>query len=75
MAVTTEQITRLEDRVNDLTKETSELRGVYSHLAAKENVAKVAAKIDKVAEVLTWRMIMIAFVAQALGIGVLKCLP
>ena len=75
MAVTTEQITRLEDRVNDLTKETSELRGVYSHLATKEDVAKVAAKIDKVAEVLTWRMIMIAVVAQAIGIGVLKYLP
>ena len=51
------------------------IEAALPHLATKEDVAKVAAKIDKVAEVLTWRMIMIAVVAQALGVGVLKYLP
>lgn len=41
MAVDAERMTGLETRVNDLTKETSELRGAYDHLATKEDIAEL----------------------------------
>ena len=49
---------------NDVTASTNELKGAYAHLATKEDVAKLAGT-------LTWRMVIVAGVAQAIGIGAL----
>ena len=40
MAVISERFERLEDRVNDVTGKTNELKGAYEHLATKEDIAK-----------------------------------
>lgn len=47
MATDAERLTRIETRVDDLTKETSELRGAYAHLATKEDVSKSTATVLK----------------------------
>lgn len=39
MAVTTEQLAKVDDKVNSLTKEVGELQGAYRHLATKEDVS------------------------------------
>ena len=41
MSVDAERMTGIETRVNDLTKETGELRGAYEHLATKEDIAEL----------------------------------
>ena len=48
MAATSEQFTRLEERVNDVTKEVSELKGAYDHLATEVDVEKVRTDVEKV---------------------------
>ena len=48
MAAATEQFTRLEDRVNEVTKEASELKGAYDHLATEVDVEKVRTDVEKV---------------------------
>ena len=40
MSVTTNQFDRLEDRVNDLTKETGQIQGALPSLATKNDVSK-----------------------------------
>lgn len=45
MADETERITRVENRVDTLTEQTSELRGAYEHLATKSDVDKATLKI------------------------------
>lgn len=47
MAADAERMARLETRVDDLTKETSELRGAYEHLATKEDVSKSTGTVLK----------------------------
>ena len=64
----TDRISRVEDRVNDLSEKTSELRGAYEHLATKADLNGLEMR-------LTWRIVVAAFLIQALGIGVLKYLP
>ena len=44
MSVDAERMTGFETRVNDLTKETGELRGAYDHLATKEDIAELRGK-------------------------------
>lgn len=51
------------------------LEGAYEHLATKADIADLRAEIERLSSSLTWRMIVIAVLAQALGIGVLKYLP
>ncbi len=51
------------------------LEGAYEHLATKADIADLRTEIEKLSSSLTWRMIVIAVLAQALGIGVLKYLP
>ncbi len=41
MAVTTEQFTRLEDRVDDFAAKTNRLEGAYSQLATKSDIAEL----------------------------------
>ena len=48
MAVTTEQFTRLEDRVNDTTASTNELKGAYERLATEVDVERVRTEVEKV---------------------------
>lgn len=45
MAAETERIGRLENRVDTLTEQTSELRGAYENLATKSDVDKATLKI------------------------------
>ena len=47
------------------------LEGQIEHMATKADIARVEARIDQVAAALTWRMIIVAGVVQALGIGAL----
>ena len=47
------------------------IEGEIKHMATKADIASVAAGIDKMAATLTWRMIIVAGVVQALGIGAL----
>lgn len=47
MAADTERIGRLESRVDTLTKDTSELKGAYQHLATKEDLASATATVLK----------------------------
>ncbi len=47
MAVTDEQFTRLEDRVNDSLRRTNTLEGAYKHLATREDVADVKTELAK----------------------------
>ena len=77
MAVQSEarRISRVEDRVNDLSENTSELRGAYEHLATKADISQVKTELAKSETRLTWRIIVAGLVIQALGIGVLKYLP
>ena len=51
------------------------LEGAYEHLATKADIADLRTEIERLSSSLTWRMIVIAVLAQALGIGVLKYLP
>lgn len=51
------------------------LEGAYKHLATKADIADLRTEIERLSSNLTWRMIVIAVLAQALGIGVLKYLP
>ena len=51
------------------------LEGAYQHLATKADIADLRTEIEKLSSSLTWRMIVIAVLAQALGIGALKYLP
>ena len=51
------------------------LEGAYEHLATKADIADLRTEIERLSSNLTWRMIVIAVLAQALGIGVLKYLP
>ena len=48
MAVTTEQFTRLEDRVDEVSARANRLEGVYSQLATKADIAELrgATKAD-----------------------------
>lgn len=41
MAVTTEQFTRLEDRVDNVASKTNRLEGAYSQLATKADIAEL----------------------------------
>ncbi len=41
MAVTTEQFTRLEDRVDNVAAKTNRLEGAYSQLATKSDIAEL----------------------------------
>ena len=41
MAVTTEQFTRLEDRVDEVAAKTNRLEGAYSQLATKSDIAEL----------------------------------
>ncbi len=41
MAVTAEQFTRLEDRVDDVAAKTNRLEGAYSQLATKSDIAEL----------------------------------
>ena len=41
MAVTTEQFTRLEDRVDNVAAKISRLEGAYSQLATKSDIAEL----------------------------------
>lgn len=45
MAAETERIGRLENRVDTLTEQTSELRGAYDHLATKEDLANLGGEL------------------------------
>ena len=47
------------------------LEGQIEHMATKADIARVEARIDQAAAALTWRMIIVAGVVQALGIGAL----
>ena len=47
------------------------LEGQIELMATKADIARVEARIDQVAAALTWRMIIVAGVVQALGIGAL----
>ena len=40
MAVTTDQFTRIEDRVNDLAAKTNRMEGAYSQLATRSDISK-----------------------------------
>ena len=51
------------------------VEGAYQHLATKADIADLRTEIEKLSSSLTWRMIVIAVLAQALGIGALKYLP
>ena len=44
MAVTEQRLERVESRVDNLAKETGELRGAYVHLATKEDVTRATLK-------------------------------
>ena len=44
MAVTEQRPVRVESRVDNLAKETGELRGAYVHLATKEDVPRATLK-------------------------------
>ncbi len=48
MAAAAEQVTRLEDRVNDVTANADELKGAYRHLATEADVEKVRTEVEKV---------------------------
>ena len=60
-------------RENSMTTEerVARLEGQIEHMATKADIARVEARIDQVAAALTWRMIIVAGVVQALGIGAL----
>jgi len=45
MAVTSEQFTLLEDRVDDVADKASKLEGSYEHLATKDDVTKTGLRI------------------------------
>ena len=68
MAVTTERFDRLEDRVNDVTEKTNELRGAYEHLARKEDIAELKSW-------LIWRGLITIAIIQGIGIAFIKYLP
>ena len=44
MSEQADRINRLKNRVDDLTKSTSELQGAYEHLATKDDVPKATLK-------------------------------
>lgn len=48
MAVTAEQFTRLEDRVNDVTDKANRMEGSYSQLATKSDISGVKGDIREV---------------------------
>ena len=52
-------------------KRVARLEGQIEHMATKADIARVEVRIDQVAAALTWRMIIVAGVVQALGIGAL----
>jgi len=56
--------TRTDERV-------SRLEGEIGHMATKADIEAVRGEISKLSATLTWRMIIVAGLAQAFGIGVL----
>ena len=52
-------------------KRVARLEGQIEHMATKADIARVEVRIDQVAAALTWHMIIVAGVVQALGIGAL----
>lgn len=49
----------------------SRLEGEIGHMATKADIESMRAEIAKLSATLTWRMIIVAGIAQALGIGAL----
>lgn len=57
MATTDERVARLE--------------GEMQHMATKADIARVEARIDRVASTISWRIVLAVVAVQALGIGAL----
>lgn len=50
---------------------TARLEGEIAHMATKADIEAVRGEISKLSATLTWRMIIVAGLAQAIGIGAL----
>ena len=64
---------KIPDRHTAMTTEerVARLEGEIEHMATKADIERVTANIERVAATLTWRMIIVAGIAQAIGIGAL----
>lgn len=60
-----ERIARVETRLDDLTKETSELKGAYDHLATKADIHALEAR-------LTWKVAGLQILWSGVIIGIFK---
>ena len=79
MAVTTEQFSRVEDRLNQTTAQTNELRGAYGHLATKADIAELRGEtktgIESIKTWLLWRVLIGAAIIQGIIAAGIKYLP
>ena len=53
------------------TERVARLEGEIGHMATKADIEAVRAEMGRLSATLTWRMIIVVGVAQALGIGAL----
>ena len=70
MAVTAEQFTRLEDRVDDVTAKTNRLEGAYSQLATKSDIAELRGEMKgiKIGLWIVGAMLLLPELLQRFGI-------
>lgn len=62
------RIGRVEERVDDLSEKTSELRGAYTHLATKADIAELKSWT-------MWRLLLGAAIIQGIIAALVKYLP
>ena len=62
------RIGRVEERVDDLSEKTSELRGAYAHLATKADIAELKSWT-------MWRLLLGAAIIQGIIAALVKYLP
>ncbi|MDE0429860.1 MAG: hypothetical protein OXH98_08785 [Caldilineaceae bacterium] len=62
------RIGRVEERVDDLSEKTSELRGAYTHLTTKADIAELKSWT-------VWRLLLGAAIIQGIIAALVKYLP